>query len=231
MVNVFICILSYGLNPLVSDSLPTLKTLISKGYTVEVKIQRTEYSKIDSFSKPIFYLGQIKRSANYVFSNIDFGIGILEDSTCFYMEKRNKTVVIGGRKLLGTLLVAPFFDPYEIFAYAGENNTLFQKYLDGDILVYEYVFLEKDDPVRNITFAFNRKEEGKFQIRLVYKQRSHLVKDMIDYFFVSNAKSEGMGSITHFLDYKDGKYVLRPDFQSYTLYDYTLPLYNNKRRP
>jgi hypothetical protein len=220
--NFILFLFSISCNIRGSDSIPTVKLLLSKTYSSKFTVESSFYHKKDSLISLKRSYGIIKRSQNYIFSKSDFVVGILEDSNCFFINNDTKTISIGPENIDGAALALIFYDPEEIMSYANEFSTAFQKYYEGKNLTYDFIFTKKDFPMYNISLTFyplSNDDSTSLKIKMVYQRFNKIIKDVISYKFVSNVTFEGGKNIRDYLEIKNGKHVSKSEFKDFTVFD------------
>jgi len=96
----------------------SLEKVLSKHYYLHYTDESRLFVSFDSVGTTRIEKGILNRSENYMLSKSDSELGILEDSTCFIMDNSDSTISIGPKSFVGTMLLLPLFDPYEIVSYA-----------------------------------------------------------------------------------------------------------------
>lgn len=220
--------ISYG-----DDSIPALKKLLSKTYATTFQIESSFYGNTDSLMQHKKYSGVIKRTSDYIYSKIDFAKCIYQEPTCLILNNLLKLIDVGPKKILRSSLLIPFYDPYELFDYALQFNSGYQKFFEGSNLNYDFIFLQKDDALVNVDFILdtNYKRNQDLKIKIIYHQLNNIVKDIIDYHFVKDISRENESRIEDFLEINDNnKYTLKPKYNGYLLGDYgqSLPVFQRK---
>jgi hypothetical protein len=195
--------------------------MLSQNYNVEFSIREFLYLKKDSISDVKRVNGIVTRSKNYICSKSGYGIGILEDSSFFYVDTIAKLIQFGPKKMGGTILLDPFYDPFEIFSYANKYNSGFIKYYEGKMLIYDFLFLDKGIPVVKIKFRFDSdSENSSFMVEIDFHRINVVGKDLIDYKLSNNSKMEDSPHISDFFVFRKGKdSILKKEFRNYPVFN------------
>lgn len=194
---------------------PPLNKILSKQYHLSYSDESRLFVAFDSASTPSTQKGIIDRNQNYMISISDSEVGMLEDSTCFYLNHSLKIIDVGPRSILGSVLVVPLLDPYEIVSNAIENKMVFQEYVEDRKPIYEFISFKKDNLIRSIVISFYNDHTDSFSIRLIYQQYNRLRQDVVRYKFEARATGNGNIKIADFLDLKDGKYLPKDPYKAY----------------
>src|SRR5579872_696999 len=151
-----------------------LDKILSKHYTLRYSEEGRPFVHFDSVATPKTQKGVINRNGDYMVSKSDSSVGILEDSTCLYVDSDLKRMSVGPRANLETGLVVPYYDPYEIFAYGINNKMSFQKYIEDGRLTYNFISVGPNEPMINIVLSFYKNQTDSFSIKMVYHQLNRL---------------------------------------------------------
>jgi hypothetical protein len=197
-----------------------LEKILSQNYNVEFSIREFIYLNKDSVSETRRLNGIVTRSKNYICLKSDYGIGILEDSSFFYLDTIAKLIQYGP-KVAETILLDPFHDPFEIFSYAKKYNSGFLKYYEGKMIIYDFLFIDKEIPVIKIKFRFdNESEDSSFRVEIDFHRMNAVLKDLIDYKFSNSSKLNDRPHISDFFVFRNGKdSILKKDFRNYPVYN------------
>jgi hypothetical protein len=214
------------------DSIPSLEKLLSKNYSVRVSGETLFYSKKDSVFLPKKTNGILKRSGDYLYSKLDSGTVILQDSTILFIDNVNKMISIGPQVIENAFLISPVHDPYQIWEYSVKYNEGFIKHYENGKLVYDFVFQRKDEAMLHVIFSFDPKEiDGQTTtVNLVYFRRNVIVHENIHYEFVPNIEIETDKNINDFMEHRNDRYSTKSGkyFSGYALFDSFL-LQKNKK--
>jgi len=190
-----------------------LDKIFSKNYYLTYSDESRLFVSFDSVGTTRIEKGILNRSENYMLSKSDSELGILEDSTCFIMDNSDSTISIGPKSFVGTMLLLPLFDPYEIVSYAIDNKMGFQKYVEDGRLTYDFISFKKDEPIISIVISFY--DPNNFSIKLIYQQMNRLREDIIRYMFVARPSNTFHAKIADFLYFKSGKYSPKEAYKRY----------------
>jgi hypothetical protein len=193
----------------------TLDKILSKHYTLTYSDETRRFLPFDSVGKLVTQRGIINRNENYMVSKSDSDIGILEDSTCFYMDNRLRIISVGPKSVSGAFLIQPLCDPYEIVNYAISNKMGFQEYVEDGKMTYNFIYFKKDELIYNIVISFYNDYTDSFSIKFIYNQYPFLKQDIISYKFVTPPSGSFNDKIADFLDFKDGKYQRKEPYKQY----------------
>jgi hypothetical protein len=100
-----------------SDTIPSLKLLLSQKYSFEFSVQGAVFDPIDSSKDSGSYKGIVERNKDSIYSETKKDIGIARDSIVFLLSN-SKIVSLDSRRIALPLLAFSFFDPYEMMNYA-----------------------------------------------------------------------------------------------------------------
>jgi hypothetical protein len=192
-----------------------LDKILSKHYFLTYCDESRPFLAFDSVAKLMTQKGIIERNENYMVSKSDSGIGILEDSTCFNMDNVLKIMSVGPKSIIGTVLIQPLSDPYEIVNYAINNKMGFQKYVEDGNLTYNFISFKRDELIFNIVISFYNDHTDSFSIKFTYQQNRLLKQDIIRYKFVTPPSERPHGKIADFLDFKNGNYEPKEAYKKY----------------
>jgi hypothetical protein len=194
---------------------PQLDIILSRHYCLTYSDESRPFLSFDSVEKLMIQKGIINRSQNYMVSKSDSDIGILQDSTCFYLDNILKTIDVGPKSIIGTLLIQPLCDPSEIINYAINNKMGFQEYVEDGKLTYDFFSFKQDELFINIAISFYNDHSDSFSIKLIYQQYPLLKEDNIRYKFVTRPAEKAHEKIADFLDFRNGKYEPKEAYKQY----------------
>jgi hypothetical protein len=214
MIKLFIFIATLSFGPNSADTPVALNKIYSKDYCLAFSSQRTDISFSNTLSKPRISQGLITRSGDYMNSNVDSSIGILEDTTCLYVDKEVQIITLGPKS---TDLVSPMCDPLEIISYAIQNKMNSQTYVNGADLIYQFDNQSKGVPVIKIEMRFRNSNDGqeRFTIVLTYHQVRSIIRETVKYQFTPDCSNHKIKMISDFLDKVNGKYQRKKEYKNY----------------
>jgi hypothetical protein len=197
-----------------SPPLP-LDRILSKNYYLTYSDESRPFVPFGSVGSSSLQMGIINRNKNYMVSKSDSGIGILEDSTCFYMDNSVKSITVGPKSFIGNVLLLPLVDPFEIFEYATNNKMNFQKYIEDGKLTYDFICFKQDAPIIGIVISFYNDQSDSFSIKLIYQQLNIIRQDIIRYKFVAQHSEKAHDKIADFLDFKNESYEPKEAYKNF----------------
>jgi hypothetical protein len=209
-----------SINLKASDSIPEIKKIISKNYSLQYSIKKTIYTNTDSIASPMTYEGILTRNSTYIYSKSIFGLGIFNEDTCFYVRTRLKSITIGPKNIDGAALIIPFYDPYEMISYAYEFKAVINQYIEGDKFIIDFIF-KNNTAIMRLTFKFdnNIQLSSSFNVTVIYKQTNDKFKEEITYKFLPKPLLKEENEIRDFIEIKNGRYILKPKFKDYTVFN------------
>jgi len=194
----------------------SLEKVLSKHYYLHYTDESRLFVPFDSVQNARMEKGTINRNENYLVSKSNSGLGILEDSTCFYIDNSQRSIDVGPRSFIGNMLLLPLLDPYEIFNYAINNRMEFQKYIEDGKLIYDFISFKQDAPIISIVISFYNDDPDRFSIRLIYQQFGDLRQDIVRYKFMERPAKGASEKIADFLDFKNGRYLPKVAYKQFS---------------
>ncbi|RTL56171.1 MAG: hypothetical protein EKK37_16975 [Sphingobacteriales bacterium] len=208
-----------------SDSIPGLNTVYSNQYLYNFSLVRTYLDKKSGKIKKA--KGFVKRSHSYIYSKSTFITGIFEDSTFMILDRNLKEIIVGKKKSVGSFLLVPYYDPYEIISFCHTNSSALKKSKNGSKIVYNFSF-KKDSsqlyPVISIIISLDadKKISDSFSVEFIYLSMGDKIKDVINYQINTDKTIKRNEHIQDFLENKNGKYLIRPNskFEGYHIFNF-----------
>lgn len=204
-----------------SDTIPSLKLLLSQQYSLEFSIEGAVLSAIDSSIDSGSYKGIVERNKDSIYSESKKNIGIARDSIVFFLNRDSKIISLDSRRIAIPLLAFTFCDPYEMMNYAEESKSSLTTTLEEGKLIYHY-FLATNAPWAKgeIFFYFDTSDlptNELFKIQLTYEGFGKLT-GTFNYKLIPSQTDKK--SIEDYVEMKNGEYILKPKFvKKYTFFN------------
>jgi hypothetical protein len=190
-----------------NDTSQALKIILSKKY-YSTYIFNSSFKINDSLVAKTESKGYSKRIDTYVYSKFDNGLTIYEDSNSLLIDTAAKRFMLGSILNLGSFLIIPSHDPFEIWYMSNKYKTNFQEKKDDNTISYIFQFPKENFPMTQITFIFNLKTDvSEFKIKLFQEYSNDKITEEVDYKIDSTFDKKHLLHIKDFVKKKNGKNV------------------------
>jgi len=161
-------------------------SILAKKYAFEFTIDRFLIDSTEIKSSEKIY-GQIRRHNDFIISKSSFGLGILEDSLCLFIDDSLKIVTLDGKLTLTPRLIIPFYDPLSILNYAKRFANSHNETTSNVINKQDFKFPTDTIPAIRIIITENKKDNS-YVVEFTYHSLGNKIKDIIYYKIIDDSE-------------------------------------------